>query len=397
MSSTTRITMPVVSFRRVENPSEKEGKKMYLAVVRAKDLPKDLESWRDINPRDSKITSNVAKKIAQSLNDAPENFLFRNRGITLLTDKVEYNNEDGDMYVDFSDQAIHGLLDGGHTYAVIQDVFDSLEDEDKATTSLNNAHVKLELLGGFTDKEEVTEIVSARNTSTQVKDQSIANLLNHFATIKDVLQNEPFADRIAYKEIEFNADGSKKDIDIKDILSYLVCFDREGFDDANHPIIAYSGKAAVLNYADSPENRERLQKYLPLLPQILELRDTIYADMPGTYNANGGKFGSLMGVNIKNAPTVELPFTGVKTKYVIPGAFIYPVLAAFRGLIEINGDRASWKKDPVKFYEDIKGELIQRLGDQALEIRNPNKLGKDKATWRSCYDYVAITAMRLNI
>lgn len=93
----------------------------------------------------------------------------------------------------------------------------------------------------------------------------------------------------------------------------------------------------------------------------------------------------------------RFPFTGAKTKYVIPGALIYPVLAAFRGLVEVNGDRASWKKDPLKFYEDIKGELIQRLGDQALEIRNPNKLGKDKATWRSCYDYVAITAMRLNI
>ncbi len=397
MSSSTRITIPVKSFRRIENPFEIEGKKMYLAIIQAKDLPKELENWREINPRDPKITSGVAMKIAQSLNDVPENFLFRNRGVTLLSERVEFDNESNTMSIDLSNPTIHGLLDGGHTYAVIRDTFDSLDENERTTTNLNKAYVKLELLGGFTDKEEATEIVFARNTSTQVKDQSIANLLNHFDSIKDILSDQPYADRIAYKETEFAADGSKKDIDIKEILSYLICFDSEGFTDANHPIVAYSGKSAVLSHVDSPDNRERLQKYLPLLPQILQLRDTIYRDMPDTYNSNGGKFGRLMGVNMKKTEGVELPFSGLKTKYVIPGSFIYPVLAAFRTLVEVNNDKVSWKKDPVKFYEDVKVELIQRLGDQALEIRNPNKLGKDKATWRACYDYVAIVVMRLNI
>ncbi len=397
MSSSTRLTLPVVSFRRVETPFEKEGRKMYLAIIKAKDLPKELEDWREINPRDPRTTSGVAKKIAESLNDAPENFLFRNRGITLLTERVEFDNEYSNMSIDLADPSIHGLLDGGHTYAVIREAFDSLEEDERESTNLNDAFIKIELLGGFIDKEEATEIVFARNTSTQVKDQSIANLLDHFASIKDILEHEPYANRIAYKETEFAADGSKKDIDVKEILSYLVCFDAEKFDDSSHPIIAYSGKSAVLKYVDSEENRTRLQKYLPLLPSILELRDLIYLDMPDTYNSKGGKFGRLMGVNMKKTSSVELPFSGQRTKYVIPGSFIYPVLAAFRPLIQVEDGRATWKKDPIKFYEDVKDELIQRLGDQALEIRNPNKLGKDKATWRSCYDYVSIVAMRLNI
>lgn len=397
MSSTTKITMPVKSFRRIESPFEKEGKKMYLAILQAKDLSKELEDWRGINPRDPKTTSGVSKKIAQSLNDAPENFLFRNRGITLLCERVGFDNEASVLSIELSNPDIHGLLDGGHTFAVLMEAFESLEDEESASTNLNNAYVKLELLEGFRDKEETTEIVFARNTSTQVKDQSIANLLDHFGSIKDILANELYADRIAYKETEFAADGSKKDIDIKEILSYLICFDAEGFDSVTHPIIAYSGKSAVLSYADSTENRTRLQKYLPLLPQILQLRDEIYEKMPDTYNSNGGKFGRLMGVNMKKSKSIELSFRNAKTQYVIPGSFIYPVLAAFRSLVEVDNDKVSWKRDPVKFFNEYKSELIQRLGDQALEMRNPNKLGKDKATWRTCYDYLALEIMKLRL
>lgn len=370
---------------------------MYLAIVKATELPKALEQWRDINPRDPKITSGVAKKIAQSLNDAPENFLFRNRGITLLAEKVEFENDNNTMSIEFSDPAIHGLLDGGHTYAVVMDAMDSMSEQDVHSLSIDSAYIKLEVLEGFREKDETTEIVGARNTSTQVKDQSIANLLNHFSSIKDVLANEAYAERIAYKETEFAEDGSQKDIDVKEILSYLICFDREGFDDSNHPILAYSGKSAVLAYADKSENRERLQKYLPLLPQILKLHDDIYDKMPEVYNTRGGKFGKLTGVNTKNSKSIELPFNSTKTQYSIPSSFIYPVLAAFRNLVDIKDDRCVWKKDPARFFDDIKNELIQRLGDQALELRNPNKLGKDKATWRACYDYVALEVMKLNI
>lgn len=63
--------------------------------------------------------------------------------------------------------------------------------------------------------------MGARNTSTQVKEQSLANLSQHFDAIKDILKNEPYANRIAYKETEFSEDGSRKDIDIKEIYHIL--------------------------------------------------------------------------------------------------------------------------------------------------------------------------------
>lgn len=388
----TKINMPVVSFRRINTPFEQEGKKIYLAVLKAKDLPKDFEDWRDINPRDPKTSSGVAKKIADSLQNQPENFLFRNRGLTLLSESVSFDNETNELSVEFSDKSMHGLLDGGHTYAVIREAFDSLADGEKDNTNLNNAYVKLEILEGITSKEETTEIVGARNTSTQVKDQSLANLLQHFDSIKDILKNEPYANRIAYKETELDEDGSRKDIDIKEILSYLICFDREGFGDNTHPVIAYSGKSAVLKYAES--NRDRLQKYLPLLPEILVLRDEIYEQMPAAWNDIGGKFGALEGVNRKKQDSVELPFKNTATSYAIPSSFVYPILASFRALVKVADNGCSWKASPVSFFNKHKSELVGRLVEQALVFRNPNKLGKEKTVWQSCYDYVVLTSLK---
>ena len=395
---TTTLRLPIISYRKIENPFEKEGKKMHVAVIQANSLIKDFEEWRKINPRDPSATSGVANKIKKSFQDSPRSFFFKNRGITLLVERSHFDNSKSELTLEFSDVNIHGMLDGGHTYKIINDIIDSLEESKK--TDFEEAFVRLEILEGFKDQEEVVEIVEARNTSTQVKDQSIEDLLGHFDTIKGILKNEKYANRIAYKEIELNEEGSKKDIDIKEILSYLICFDIEGFDSTKHPIIAYSGKSAVLKHVK--ENRDRLTKYLPLLPQILNLRDKIYSEMPETYNkATDGKFGKLTGVleisRKKNSNPIELPFSESQSSYSIPNAFIYPILASFRNLIDCTDKKCSWKKDPIAFFDTMKEELIQRLVDQAKEFRNPTKLGKDKATWRICYDHIQIEILKLKI
>lgn len=393
----TLIKMPVTSFRRIENPMEQEGKRMYIAVVKASDLATELNDWRGINPRDPSTTSGVAKKIAKSLEESPEEFFFKNRGITLLVSKVEFDNERNSIAVEVSDPKIHGLLDGGHTFRIVQDICGALVEK----SELADAYVRLEILEGFIDVGEVVDIVEARNTSTQVKDQSLEELRGHFEEIKKVLANESYANRIAYREIELAEDGSKKDIDVKEILSYLICFDVEAFSGSKHPIIAYSSKGAVLDHFRKEENRPRLKKYLGLLPQILELRDLIYSEMPNAYHdATDGKFGKLTGVvelSSKKRSPVTLSFTGKESYYVIPTSFIYPVLASMRNLVVCGAEKCEWKRDPIAFFDTVKEELTRRLVEQAKEFRNPNKLGKDNATWGRCYDYVEIEVLKLKV
>jgi len=291
----------------------------------------------------------VAKAILSTLEDNPEAFFYRNRGITLIVEKARFDNQTNWLELVFSKKDKHGLLDGGHTFKVIRNFVDELNQEQLNET---NACVRVEILEGIADLEDVVSIVEARNTSTQVKEQGIDELRKHYDAIKGVLEDKPYAEMIAYKEYELQEDGSKKNIDIKDILSYLVCFDVENFSSDKHPISAYSTKSAVVKYFR--DNKERLHKYIKLLPEILELRDIIYAELPQAYNSAGGAFGKLTGVTEvsrkKRMRKECLPFTGIETSYRIPSGFIYPILASLRNLVD--GETFVWKTDPVVFLEN---------------------------------------------
>lgn len=400
-NTSTLIKFPVVSFRKVSSPTDDKIGKTYIAVVSVKDLPKELEDWRALNPRDPKLSSGVSKKILETLEDQPDFFLLKNRGITILTDKVEFDNQSNLLKIEMTDKGKNGLLDGGHTFKVIRSFVDTLDQDELADIS---AMVKVEVLEGIQDRNDVIGIVEARNTSTQVKEQSIEELKDTFVAIKEVLKGKTYEGRIAYKEYELLEDGSKKDIDIKEILSYLVCFDVESFDKSKHPIKAYSTKAMLVDHFSS--RKKEMEKYVKLLPEILELRDTIYLELPDAYNKSandeaGGKFGKLTGVtdtsSKKKMGDVVLEFTGEKSHYRIPSGFIYPVLASFRNLVGIKNGQCYWKANPIKFLDDLKSDLASRVGGQAKELRNPNKLGKDVATWQSCYDAVALEVLRRHL
>jgi len=392
---TKLIKLPVISFRKIASPYDEEGTKTYIAVVNVKDIPEELEEWRGLNPRDPKTTSGVAKKIFATLESDPASFFFRNRGITMIAERTSFDNKKNILEIEMADKTRNGLLDGGHTFRVVREFVETLPEEKLKDI---NAYVKLEILEGITDPDVVVNIVESRNTSTQVKEQSLEELRGHYDAIKKVLSGKIYSDRIAYKEFELSDEGGAKDIDIKDILSYLVCFDIEEFNHDNHPIKAYSTRSSVVEHFK--KHKDRMNKYIPLLPVILELHDVIYIGLPGAYNSLGRKFGGLTGVievsNRKRMEKVMLPFIGEESSYRIPSGFIYPVLAGFRNLIQITSEKCTWKIDPVKLFEELKRELAGRVGDQALEFRNPNKLGKDKATWRACYDAIELTMLRLN-
>ncbi|MDD5165677.1 MAG: AIPR family protein [Candidatus Pacebacteria bacterium] len=377
----------LASFRKIFGSPSGKSKNMYVAVLNVQDLPQELEQWLHINPREATASSGVSKKIQASLVEQPEAFVFRNRGLTIITEKVEFDTQENVAILEMHNPKIHGLLDGGHTYRVIRNEIENTVD---GRDDLKNAYVRVELLEGFSDLNEVVDIVDARNRSAQVKEQSLEELRSHFETIKEVLKGQSYSDRIAYKEIELLEDGSKKDIDIKDILSYLVCFDAESFSDKKHPISAYSGKSSALrHYAD---NRELMTKYTVLLPKILQLVDTITREIPESYNFQGGRWGGLQGVitEKESKKKIELPFIGGKSQYQTPSGFIYPILAAFRSLVNVEKNKASWKSDPIDLFEEVKPMLAEAIGEQAIEFRNPTKLGKDSATWRLCYALVAL-------
>lgn len=390
----TVLQFPVVSFRHLETPHLKQGLKDYYAIVDIKQLP-DLSQWRKINVRDPKLRGSVPNAIREGLAEHPDLFLFMNRGLVIAAQDVIFDNKSNLLQLTLSDESLHGLLDGGHSYNIIYDAAKSLED---------TRYVKIEFLTGF-DREAITNVVDARNTSNQVKDESLMNLDGKFDVLKNQLSSKQYAKYIAYKEYELGNDNLPLPIDIKHVISILYCFDKTTFGDNNHPINAYSSKGAVLKHFG--ESDSAYNKLYSIASDLLRLYDHIHQVLPEKYSSarktsgdvSHGKFGKLTGVTKLSKPQ-KLYFTDTLSDYNIPKGFIYAILASFRALL-INVDgRWAWPKgvDPFEIFNgDVGTELASTLSEYALQDQNPNKTGKNSTYWASCYKIVETYYLRQRI
>jgi hypothetical protein len=403
----TTIKLNVTDIKRIKTPYDGTNPantdeysttgRTYIAAVRLQDVPIELADWRKINVRDPKMTSGVARAIVGSLQDSPESFFFKNRGLTIIASDIHLRDRGDGAAIElvFTDPETNGLLDGGHTFAAIQGYIESLREESLEKAAAVNGHVKLEIIVGLQNTDDIVAVVEARNTSTQVKEESLQELAHHFDSIKTAINGQLYANRIAYKEVELAEDGSKKDIDVKELLSYIICFDAEKytFESTEQPVVAYSSKAAIVKYFKEKANRDRLEKYIILLPEILELRDRIYAELPRAYNdAQSGAFGKLTGVSEAKRGQ-KLPFSGKDAPKQIPSSFIYPLLAAFRALVKVENDKAYWTDNPLAVWDQQKERLATTIVDEAKRLQNPTKMGKQKSLWEQCYQRLMIARL----
>lgn len=341
------------------------------------------------NPREQNLNTNVAKKIKDSLlNTSTLDFYLLNRGILLSAKEVRFNNYSNELTIVFSDPEVHGNVDGGHTYRTILNYRDSLD--------LDQQFVKIEILTGVEDIFQ--SLAAARNTSVQVQDKSIAELEGRFGIIKNVLKDQPYMDRVYFKE---NDSG---DIDVADLLSILMMFNIARFRDREtFPTISYSGKKRCIDLyiQDHKEFGEPDQnpyvKMKNIMPDIFRLYDTIEKNMNNYYRAKnpGGRYGATKGV-ITPKPGMEL-----KSKFMCkpmdvqsPNGFIYPILGAFRALVTEEDGLYTWKKNPFAVLDKVGPELVESTVSMSRSLgNNPQSTGKDANLWKTLYMTVAMTAM----
>lgn len=379
----TILTVPVFSLRRVETPFErKPGYKNYIAVIDARDIP-DLSDWRQINVREAKTRGRVPTAIRKSFDEKADEFLFMNRGLVIAAEKIHYDSDassDKRIEIHLVDPEIHGLLDGGHTYRVVTESAQALTKADAPR------YVRVELITGF-DRETISDVVEARNTSNQVRDESLANLRQEFEPLKDVLRDHLYFDLIAWSEYEELESGKPKPIDVRDIISYLIAFDTEAFNSTTQPLIAYKDKRACLRHFQ--ENKLALRKLYPLLPDILRLWDEIHLRWQSWYREGreeeagiGGRFLKLTAVVQANETQY---FVARTAKYRMPEAYKYPILSSLRAAVKLQKGRAVWATDIFQLLSDTGPQLANVVGNAVRATNNPNKIGKDVGIWSSCY------------
>jgi len=393
------LKFKVSSFRKIPNPyisSNNVGEKkpeMYVLICDVKDIPEDIPM--DTNPRKQNEKTRVARKIQTSLtNHTERDFYLLNRGLLLSAKEISFNNEINEVTVLFEDSSVHGDVDGGHTYEIIK--------KNRASLERGEQFVKIEVLTGVEDMFE--QLASARNTSVQVPDASIAELENRFELIKDAFRNERFYSDICYKQNDVQR------IDVSDILSILNLFNIEKYPTdklSPLPIISYSGKkSCVDSYINESKNHEDDQTKNPyykmkkIMPDIAKLYDELELKMPSFYKGDSSgvkKYGAITGVAMvkPGKEKYKSKFYEHEMDYSTPNGFIYPILGAFRALVVEKDGFYDWVQNPFEVLDALGKELVASTIQLSRDLgNNPNATGKNNGLWQNLFMMVKMTTMR---
>lgn len=389
------IIFKVKSFRKIPNPyylsddAVAKGAEMFYIICDVKDVPENIPM--DTNPREQKLTTAVAKKIKNSLlTPGANNFYLLNRGLLLSAEKVTFNSKNDTVSVSFSDTEVHGNIDGGHTYKIITECKDDLD--------YGQQYVKIEILTKVEDM--FPELASARNTSTQVQDKSIAELYKRFEIIKQAIKDEPFAKDVFFEE---NAEGT---IDVSDILALLNMFNIERYQEINdYAIASYTKKKQCIDYYISEHEKKGntlenpYVKMKNIMVDIFKLYDQLEKNVKTYYSGgvSGKKYGSVSGVTKRKdgKPAFKTKFYRNNTDYVTPNGFLFPIIGAFRALVDVDKDGYYyWKKSPFEVLDKLGADLMESTVDMSRTLgNNPNAAGKNKQLWKNLFMCVTMETM----
>lgn len=383
MEKTITMEVKESTFRKLDDPFENGKSKKYVFYVKNDNVVEGIPMAT--NPRDQKLTSNVAKAITDSLTSNDGYFHLKNRGIVISAKKVKYNNKTGNVTLYFGDtdedSQYYGNIDGGHTYKIVCDhIGDNLDQ-----------YVQFEVMTGVEDIIE--SLAEARNTSVQVDEKSMAELAKKFDPIKEALDGMPFYKRIAFRQnqvsVDENTGKNEKMIDAREIVAIINMFNVEHYSANSHPIEAYSSKAKMLNLYLS--DVESYRRYVNIIPDIFDLYDQIEQEFAKKYNETGGKYGRKKYSGFKDGKTISKSKFGLsELQYKIPDGIIYPVVAAFRALVTYNEntDKYEWinSTSPLQIWEKCGCDLASKIMSFTSSIGdNPNAVGKDQNVWDLAY------------
>ena len=361
---------------------------IYYLLVDMKELPSSIPM--DVNPREPKMTTNVARSLLAAVVEPETDFYINNRGIVIAAKSLTFNSTESEVTIDIgnqndeNDKFLYGILDGGHTYTAIMRKRDEIPENVRK-------YVRIEVI---TNVQNITRLSDARNTSIQVSDLALFNLDDKFDNVKSAIAGQTYADLIAYK------DNENKPINISELLRLMYAFDIDRYPDDNAaPVQSYSGKAQVFKrYKQAFESPfyKSLTKQLPLL---VELYDVIERELPEKYKeykkAQGvanPRFGSVRGIESLDTPT-KTEFLATPTKYSVSSGYIYPIFGACRSLLRFDEatGTVSWLFDPITIWNEVGTSIVQNTFET---YTNPQLAGKDKQLWLSNYRIVETQSLR---
>lgn len=390
----TNLKFKVEALRTLTSPYHKANKNentfetIYYLLVDMKELPSNIPL--DVNPRKPKMTTNVARSLLNAVIEPETDFYINNRGIVLAAKSLSFNSSYSEVTIDIgnqeneNDRYLYGILDGGHTYTAIMQKRDEIPEDIRK-------FVRVEVI---TNVQNITRLSDARNTSVQVSDIALFNLDDKFDSIKSAIENQPYANLIAFK------DNENKPIHVSELLRLMYAFDIDKFPDDNMaPVQSYSGKAQVFKRYKQVYETPFYKSLTKQLPTLIELYDLIERELPEKYKSYkksqgvaNPRFGSVRGIESLDT-SINTEFLQKPTKYSVSSGYIYPIFGAFRSLLQFDNKEeiSSWIFDPITIWNEIGTSIVQNTFETCT---NPQLAGKDKQLWLSNYRIVETQSLR---
>lgn len=331
------------------------------------------------------------RDMVDTVENSPSTFHRKNRGIIYLCDKFEVDNKNKVLRVtipdidpkDYEDiengEPKYGIADGGHTFEVIRQTIaraNELSEREGWTEPFVRVHF---LAGQAFESGELEQLVEALNTSSQVQQFTLDEYQNKFDELKDALQKGGFDPNVvAFRENE------EKEWDVRDIVQRLACFLKERWK-TTQPASMYRSKGKALDLYTNEASHEEFKKLYDVAADVVTLPEFIQSEFSKD-TGKGRKFGKLRAVK-----TLKKPLTPAGTQYTTEHemdlAASLPIAAAFRELLELNGDRYYWKVNFREVFKVASEELYKTLLNK-VRTTKVNALGADTEYWTQCANIV---------
>jgi hypothetical protein len=314
-----------------------------------------------VNPRLPNPKSKMARIIKASTFENRGKFHLLNRGVTIIAEDGKLEQEV--LNIDFGSAKKRGLIDGGTSIAALVGALTEgfVQSPEREDQQLFRVHV---FCGRWND-EEVVDLAEALNTSVQVDSFSIANLSNAFDWIKESLRKS----RVDFKVSYFTNDEGEVGID--DIVQWLALF---MFDE---PHTAYSSKEKCLEHYEA--NLSNYKKCESVLLDVIKLSEYVPFQSKLLYNASGNhKFGKLAIISDSTkGSTYRLPVLGEKIDYAPHKAWVFPLMASLKPVLDKSSNPFKWRKDPFKVFDKLSSELISKVNRSYGSLQTFNAVGKN--------------------
>ena len=379
-----KYTFESAFVRRIPDPNFHKTRNMetFAFLMRCKDVPPDIGD--EPNARTPNIKKLTYRRVAESLlghDTDPGTFHLKNKGITIIAESVKpQKGTSKDEYVVEMDTSAHGIVDGGHTYALIQENKDNIPDDQ---------YVRIDVRIGV-PLDWIPMISGGLNTAVQVQSMSLENLGSSFNWVKETLGSRK--QKIAWDENE-----AGKYIDARDLTAIMCLLNPLVFpnDGPLHPTISYTSKEKTLERFSNEDTKASFKRMEPILLEILELYDYIAYTARDVWNdgSQPAKGKSMKIIDAKKRGKFDFPFIDKESECRLAKAALYPILGSFRWFVQRNEISRTGDLEWITDFSEVKG-FWKTNGREMLVTTNETlrdlgyrltSLGKSNNLWSTLH------------